>query len=109
MSVLGTFQALQHRAAPLFCEIELVRSALLQGATAARCARADAPTLVCPAKEKASEIACLAANEAVQMHGGIDMTDEFTLSFFMKRAKAGAESLGDAYYHSDRFAQLVGY
>lgn len=69
----------------------------------------DAPTLVYPAKEKASEIACLAANEAVQMHGGIDMTDEFTLSFFMKRAKAGAESLGDAYYHSDRFAQLVGY
>lgn len=54
-------------------------------------------------------MARLATNEAVQMHGGIGMTDEFDIGFFMKRARAAGETLGDAYYHTDRFAQLAGY
>ena len=65
--------------------------------------------LVCLAKARAGEVARLATNEAVQMHGGIGMTDEFDIGFFMKRARAAGETLGDAYYHTDRFAQLAGY
>ncbi|MBL8269162.1 acyl-CoA dehydrogenase family protein [Steroidobacter sp.] len=106
---IGSFQALQHRAAHLFCEIELVRSVVLRTLQALDAQEPTAPSLVCLAKAKASDIARLATNEAVQMHGGIGMTDEFDIGFFMKRARAAAETFGDQYYHTDRFAQLAGY
>jgi acyl-CoA dehydrogenase len=106
---IGSFQALQHRAAHLFCEIELVRSVVLRTLQALDAQEPTAATLVCLAKAKAGDIARLATNEAVQMHGGIGMTDEFDIGFFMKRARAAGETFGDAYYHTDRFAQLAGY
>ena len=106
---IGTFQALQHRAAHLFCEIELVRSSVLR-----RCRlwiltkpRRRASRVL--RRRKAGEVAKLATNEAVQMHGGIGMTDEFDIGFFMKRARAAGETFGDANYHADRYAQLAGY
>jgi alkylation response protein AidB-like acyl-CoA dehydrogenase len=106
---IGTFQALQHRAAHLFCEIELVRSVVLRTLQALDARESNAASLVCLAKAKASDVARIATNEAVQMHGGIGMTDEFDIGFFMKRARAAAETFGDQYYHTDRFAQLAGY
>jgi acyl-CoA dehydrogenase len=106
---IGTFQALQHRAAHLFCEIELVRSVVLRTLQALDAQEPTASNLVCLAKGKASDIARIATNEAVQMHGGIGMTDEFDIGFFMKRARAAGETFGDYYYHADRFAQLAGY
>lgn len=106
---IGSFQALQHRAAHLFSEIELLRSVVLRTLQALDAQEPTAATLVCLAKAKASDIARLATNEAVQMHGGIGMTDEFDIGFFMKRARAAAETFGDQYYHTDRFAQLAGY
>ncbi|MET0533201.1 MAG: acyl-CoA dehydrogenase family protein [Steroidobacter sp.] len=106
---IGTFQALQHRAAHLFCEIELVRSVVLRTLQALDAQEPNAASLVCLSKAKASDVARLATNEAVQMHGGIGMTDEFDIGFFMKRARAAAETFGDQYYHTDRFAQLAGY
>lgn len=106
---IGTFQALQHRAAHLFCEIELLRSVVLRALQALDAQEKNATTLVCLAKARAGEVARLATNEAVQMHGGIGMTDEFDIGFFMKRARAAGETFGDAYYHTDRFAQLAGY
>jgi acyl-CoA dehydrogenase len=106
---IGTFQALQHRAAHLFCEIELVRSVVLRTLQALDAQESNAASLVCLAKAKASDVARIATNEAVQMHGGIGMTDEFDIGFFMKRARAAAETFGDQYYHTDRFAQLAGY
>ena len=106
---IGTFQALQHRAAHLFCEIELVRSVVLRTMQALDAQEPTASSLVCLAKAKASDVARIATNEAVQMHGGIGMTDEFDIGFFMKRARAAAETFGDQYYHTDRFAQLSGY
>jgi alkylation response protein AidB-like acyl-CoA dehydrogenase len=106
---IGSFQALQHRAAHLFCEIELTRSVVVRALQALDATEANASTLVCLAKARASEVARLATNEAVQMHGGIGMTDEFDIGFFMKRARAAAETFGDAYYHTDRFAQMSGY
>jgi alkylation response protein AidB-like acyl-CoA dehydrogenase len=106
---IGTFQALQHRAAHLFCEIQLVRSAVLRSLQALDAGESAVASLVCLAKAKAGDVARLATNEAVQMHGGIGVTDEFDIGFFMKRARAAGEIFGDSYYHADRFAQLAGY
>jgi acyl-CoA dehydrogenase len=106
---IGTFQALQHRAAHLFCEIELVRSVVLRTLQALDAQEPTAANLVCLAKAKATDVARIATNEAVQMHGGIGMTDEFDIGFFMKRARAAGETFGDYYYHADRYAQLSGY
>lgn len=106
---IGSFQALQHRAAHLFCEIELLRSAALRALQALDAQETNASLLVCLAKGRASEIGRVATNEAVQMHGGIGMTDEFDIGFFMKRARAAAETFGDAYYQTDRYAQMSGY
>jgi acyl-CoA dehydrogenase len=106
---IGTFQALQHRAAHLFCEIELLRSLVLRTLQALDAGEAEATGLACAAKAKAGEVARLATNEAVQMHGGIGMTDEFDIGFFMKRARTADATLGDVYYQADRFAQLAGY
>ena len=106
---IGSFQSLQHRAAHLFCEIELVRSVVLRTLQALDAQEPAAASLVCLAKGKAGDVARLATNEAVQMHGGIGMTDEFDIGFFMKRARAAGETFGDVYYQTDRFAQLAGY
>ena len=106
---IGSFQALQHRAAHLFCEIELTKSVVLRALQALDAQESGASQLVCLAKARASEVARIATNEAVQMHGGIGMTDEFDIGFFMKRARAAAETFGDAYYHTDRYAQMLGY
>ena len=69
---------------------------------------AQAPLLVSLAKAKAGEVARLATNEAVQMHGGIGMSDEFDIGLFMKRARAAAETFGDYAFHAERIAQLAG-
>ena len=106
---IGSFQALQHRAAHLFCEIELTRSVVLRALQAMDAKDPTRTGLVSLAKARASEVARLATNEAVQMHGGIGVTDEFDIGFFMKRARAAGDSLGDSYFHTDRFAQLAGY
>ena len=106
---IGSFQALKHRAARLYIELELSRSAVMAAARALDAQSAGAAQLVSLAKARLSDAYCLVANEAVQMHGGIGMTDEFDIGFFIKRARAAGETFGDYYYHADRFAQLAGY
>jgi alkylation response protein AidB-like acyl-CoA dehydrogenase len=107
--IIGEFQGLQHRAAVLFCELELARSAVLGALRAADADGASLAAAASLAKARATEVATLAANEAVQMHGGMGMTDDFEIGFFMKRAAALRASLGDAYYHTHRYATLAGY
>ncbi|MFL6653699.1 MAG: acyl-CoA dehydrogenase family protein [Sulfurifustis sp.] len=106
---LGSFQGLQHRAAHLWSAIELVKSSVLKALQALDADSADLRTLVSVAKAKACETAELATNEAVQMHGGIGMTDEFDIGFFLKRARPAQLLFGDYRYHADRFARLSGY
>jgi alkylation response protein AidB-like acyl-CoA dehydrogenase len=106
---IGEFQALQHRAAHLFCEIELGRSVVLKALQAMDEGDSRAPALASLAKAKLGEVAKLATNEAVQMHGGIGMTDDFDIGFFMKRARAAAETFGDMSFHGDRLARMQGY
>jgi alkylation response protein AidB-like acyl-CoA dehydrogenase len=106
---IGSFQALQHRAAHLFCEVELARSATLKALTALDAGDSRAPFFVALAKAKAGEVAKLATNEAVQMHGGIGMTDEYDIGFYMKRARAAAETFGDDAFQGDRLASMLNY
>ncbi len=106
---IGSFQALQHRAAHLFCEVELLRSVTLKALTALDAGDERAPFFVALAKAKAGEVARLATNEAVQMHGGIGMTDDYDIGFYMKRARAAAETFGDEAFHGDRLARMLNY
>ena len=106
---IGTFQALQHRAAHLFCEVELARSATLRALQALDADDAQTPMFVSVAKAKSGDVAKLATNEAVQMHGGIGMTDDVDVGFYMKRARAAQETFGDMAFHGDRLATLMGY
>ncbi len=106
---IGSFQALKHRAANVFIELELVRSAVMAAARALDEGSPEARPLVSLAKARAGETAMLVANEAVQMHGGIGMTDEHDIGFYLKRARVAECSFGDAAYHRDRWARLLGY
>ena len=106
---IGSFQALKHRAAWMFCEIELTRSLVLEALAALDAGRPDAGALVSAAKARASDTYILVTNEAVQMHGGVGVTDELDIGFYLKRARVAEHTLGAASYHRDRFARLRGY
>ena len=106
---LGSFQALQHRAAHLFTELEITQAAVLKALQMLDSDFERAATIVSVAKARAGASATLAVQEAVQMHGGIGMTDEFDIGFFMKRARVGQELFGDAGFHADRVARSQNY
>jgi len=106
---IGSFQALKHRAARLYIELELSRSTVMAAARAIDERSPEAPLVVSLAKARLSDAYCLAANEAVQLHGGIGMTDEHDIGLFLKRARACEMTFGDAAHHRDRFAALTGY
>jgi len=107
--VIGSFQGLSHRAANMFCEVELSKSITLEALRALDEDKPDANVLVSAAKARLSDTSSLVTREAVQMFGGIGMTDEEEIGLFLKRAKAAELTLGDASYHLDRFASLCGY
>jgi alkylation response protein AidB-like acyl-CoA dehydrogenase len=106
---IGRFQALQHRAAHLWCEIEITASAILHAGRALDTDPESATMAVSLAKARATQTAQLAVQEGVQMHGGIGMTDAFDMGFYMKRARVGAEWLGDYGYHAARVAEARGF
>ena len=106
---IGSFQALQHRAARLFIELALARSAVLAAARTADADSAALPKMASLAKARATDAFLHVANEAIQMHGGIGVTDEFHLGFYIKRARAAAVTFGDAAWHRRRWAALSGY
>jgi alkylation response protein AidB-like acyl-CoA dehydrogenase len=106
--VIGTFQALQHRAAKLFTDLETTRSCV-EAALEAADAGSDTRLLASLAKAKASEVLHLASNEMVQMHGGIGMTDEHDAGLYMKRARVAEALFGSASFHRDRYARLSGF
>jgi len=107
--LIGSFQALQHRAAKLFTELELTRSCVDAALDAIDAGAKDAPALVSLAKAKANETLHLASIEMVQMHGGIGMTDAHDAGLYMKRARVAEALYGSSSYHRDRYARLGGY
>jgi alkylation response protein AidB-like acyl-CoA dehydrogenase len=108
---IGAFQALQHRAAIMYSEIELCRSLVRKALHELDCGddADDIPALASMCKAKLCEVYELVSNEGIQMHGGIGMTDEFDIGFFIKRARVAQQTLGDASYHRGRYATLRGF
>jgi alkylation response protein AidB-like acyl-CoA dehydrogenase len=106
--LIGEFQALQHRAAILFGELEVARSVVLKAAMAYDAHDTHAAELISLAKARVGEIAKHVTTEAVQLHGGIGMTDDFDLGFYLKRVRALSERLGDTAFHAERYARLRG-
>lgn len=109
-AVIGSFQALKHRMADMFCELELARSTVLDALHKADGLDANAfARAACLCKAKVCEVARNISNEAVQMHGGIGMTDEHNIGFFLKRARALEHLFGSGAWHRNRYAKLQGY
>ena len=108
-AIIGTFQALQHRAAEMFCEVEICQSVVLDALSALEERRNDIPRAASLAKARLSDASRLITNEGVQMHGGIGMTDAVDVGLFLKRARVQAQMLGDANFHRSRYADLGGY
>ena len=106
---IGEFQALQHRAAQLYIEIEITRATVLKALQTLDTDFENAAAPVAVAKARAGSTATLAVQEAVQMHGGMGMTDQFDIGFFMKRARVCQEMLGDSNFHADQLARMKGY
>jgi alkylation response protein AidB-like acyl-CoA dehydrogenase len=108
---IGTFQALKHRAANMFCEIELSKSCVLEALTALDEDRdaTEVAKLASLAKAKVGETYGLVSREGIQMHGGIGMTDEFEIGFFIKRAAVAEQTFGDVNFHRNRYGELEGY
>jgi alkylation response protein AidB-like acyl-CoA dehydrogenase len=107
--LIGEFQALQHRAAHLYSEIEIARAAVIKAQQLLDAGSERGSLMASVAKAKVGKAAGLAVKEGVQMHGGIGMTDEYDIGLYMKRDRALAEFLGDVYYHAGRVAELSGY
>jgi len=103
---IGSFQALKHRSAIMFSEIELTRSVVMDALRALDEDRADVSRLASMAKARCADTYFLVGNEAVQMYGGIGVTDEEEIGFFLKRARVAQMTLGDAAYQRDRYARL---
>ena len=107
--VIGTFQALQHRAAHLYSEMEVARAATLRAQQMLDSGADRADEAVSVAKAQTGLASMLAVQEGVQMFGGIGMTDEFDIGFYMKRQRVLAEMFGDANFHADKIARNAGY
>ncbi|MGB7418907.1 MAG: acyl-CoA dehydrogenase family protein [Erythrobacter sp.] len=111
--MIGEFQALQHRASHLYSEVEIARAVTIKAQQVLNDAGMDgsaqAEMMSSVAKAKVGKSAGLAVREGIQMHGGIGMTDEYDIGFYMKRERALQEFLGDQYYHANRVAELSGY
>ena len=107
--LIGSFQGLQHRAAAMYSEIELCRSAV-RGALFEldnmESSDDSVARIASMTKAKVSDVAQLVSNEAIQKHGGIGMTDEYDVGFYIKRARVAQQFLGDAPFHRDRYASL---
>ena len=108
-AVIGTFQALQHRAAEMYSELELTKSSVIAACNAVDQNSNDLRRMASLAKFKSGETNHLVTNEAVQMHGGVGVTDEYDVGLFMKRARVTEQIFGNSEYHIDRYATLSDY
>lgn len=104
---IGKFQALQHRIVNVAIEIEQARSAAINAAAALAGSRAARERAVSAAKYTIGRAGTIAAEESIQMHGGIGMSWELPLSHYAKRALMIGHQLGDEDHHLSRFISLA--
>ncbi|MDZ7685965.1 MAG: acyl-CoA dehydrogenase family protein [Gammaproteobacteria bacterium] len=106
---IGSFQALKHRAAQMFCELELSKSVVLEALSALDEESDEIPELASLAKARLNDTYNLVSSESVQMHGGIGMTDEYDIGFFLKRSRVCEHTFGNSAFHRDRYGETQGY
>ncbi len=106
---IGSFQALQHRAAHVHTELTIARAAVMKAASTLAESPDNGPAAASVAKAKAASVAIHAANEAIQMHGGVGVTDEFDVGLFVKRIRTLDHAFGSHTFHADRYARLRGF
>ena len=106
---IGSFQGLKHRAAQMFCEVELSKSVVLEALSCLDDDSEQVGELASLAKARLNDTYNLVSSEGVQMHGGIGMTDEYEIGFFMKRSRVCEHSLGNSAFHRDRYGVIQGY
>ncbi len=106
---IGSFQGLKHRAARWFCEVELSRSIVLEALRAIDESRDNRAELASACKARASDAFRLSGKEGIQMHGGMGVTDEADIGFYMKHARVAELLLGDSVFHRNHFAELRGF
>ena len=102
--IIGTFQGLQHRAARLYSRLDLARGVVLKALRAIDEQDADATWLASLAKGTMTRLSRDVMMEAMQMHGGIGVTDDHDVGLYVKRAQAAGELLGDDHFHTERLA-----
>jgi alkylation response protein AidB-like acyl-CoA dehydrogenase len=105
-TVIGSFQALQHRMADLLLEIEQARSAVINAAAAIDADRVTREKALSAAKMSIGRIGTLVAEECIQLHGGIGMTWELPLAHYAKRLIMIDHQLGDEDHHLQRYIAL---
>lgn len=106
---IGSFQALKHRAAEMFCELELSKSVVLDALSALDERRNDIPMMASLAKSRLNDTFHLVGSEGVQMHGGIGMTDEHDIGFYLKRSRVAGQTFGNSAFHRSRYADQDGF
>jgi len=106
---IGSFQALKHRAAEMFCEVELSKSVVLEALSALDEDSEETAELASLAKARLNDTYNLVSSEGIQMHGGIGMTDEYEIGFFMKRSRVSEHTFGSSAFHRNRYGELQGY
>ena len=107
-AIIGSFQALQHRVARLFVDLQLADGSVAMALAALDENDKQAPILASLAKQQTSDLAEKMLNEATQLHGGIGVTDELDIGLFLKRARVLSQLLGDGTFHRDRYAMMRG-
>ena len=92
-----------------FCEIELTKSAVIAAMHAADENSNELERLSSLAKFQAGTTLHTVSNESIQMHGGIGVTDEYDIGFYLKRARVAEQIFGSSTYHKSRYADISGY
>ena len=105
---IGSYQGVKHKCADMLVEVENAKSLTYYAAWAIDEKQPDAPLAVSMAKAYASDASRKVSNAGIQLHGGIGMTWEHDLHLYMKRAKASEVAFGDAAWHRERVATLIG-
>jgi alkylation response protein AidB-like acyl-CoA dehydrogenase len=104
---VGSFQALKHRAADLWVGVTQARAAARYAAACLAGGDPDAPVAIALAKAACSDIAVHAAQECLQLHGGIGFTWEHPTHLYLKRAKSSSLGFGTAGRHRASLARLA--
>lgn len=107
--LIGSFQALQHRAAELYSRLSVARYCIRSAMQALDNNRNDVPMLASLAKATAGETFNFVASEMIQLHGGIGMTDDLDAGFYLKRSRVADALGGNQAFHRERYAHIGGW